>query len=78
MSKKCIYFSSLLYSYMMFESVAIRFRCMFLRGTEGVLLRKSISNFAETHMKNGYGDVAVRYVTWRHVPKTMTSLLLLK
>ena len=47
MSKKYIYFSSLFYSYMVFGSIAISFRCAFLRGIECFLLRKNISNFAE-------------------------------
>ena len=47
MLKKCIYFSNFFYSYMVFGSVAISFRCAFLRGIERFLLRKNVSNFAE-------------------------------
>ena len=41
-----MYFSSLFYSYTVFGSVAISFRCAFLRGIKYFLLRKNISNFA--------------------------------
>ena len=42
-----MYFSSLFYSYMVFGSVAISFRCAFLSGIKCFLLRKNTSNFAE-------------------------------
>ena len=48
MSKKCLYFSTLFYSYMVVWSVANSFRCGFLRGIKCFLLWKNISNFAET------------------------------
>ena len=47
MSKKCIYFSCLFYNHMVFGSVAIIFKCAFLRSIECSLLWKNISNFAE-------------------------------
>ena len=46
MSKKCIYFSSLFYNYMVIGAVAISFRCVFLRAIECFLLWKNISKFA--------------------------------
>ena len=52
MSKKCLYFSSLFYIYMVFGPGAISFRCVFLRGIKCFLLRTNISNLAEaTHEK---------------------------
>ena len=52
MSKKCIYFSNLFYSYMVFGYVAISFRYAMLRGIECFLMRKNILNFDEaTHVK---------------------------
>ena len=47
MSKNSLYFSSLIYSYMMFGSVVNSFRCAFLRGIKCFLLWKNMSNFAE-------------------------------
>ena len=47
MSKNCLYFISLFYSYMVFGSVVNSFRCAFLRGIKCFLLWKNISNFAE-------------------------------
>ena len=74
MSKKNIYFSSLFYSYMVFGSVAISFRCAFLRGIECFLLRKYISNFAKATREKRFTTMTPlgmsRDVTchrlWRH------------
>ena len=74
MSKKCIYVSSVFYSYMVFGSVAISFRCAFLRGIECFLLWKNISRFTEATRKNRFTTMAPlgmsRDVTchrfWRH------------
>ena len=74
MSKKCIHFSSLFYSYMMFGSVAVSFRCAFLRGIKCFLLRKKISYFAEATRENRFTTMTPlgmsRDVTchrlWRH------------
>ena len=52
MSKKCIDFSSLFYSYMVFGSVAIS-----LRSIECFLLRKNISNFAEATREKRFTTV---------------------
>ena len=46
-AEKYINFNSLFYSYMLFGSVVISFRCAFLIGVECFLLRKYILNFAE-------------------------------
>ena len=74
MSKKCIYFSSLFYSYMVFGSVAVSFRCVFLRVIECFLLRKNIWNFADATRENRFTTMTPlgmpRDVTcnrlWRH------------
>ena len=74
MSKKCIYFSSLFYSYRVFGYVAISFRCAFLRGIECFLLRKNIWNFADATRENRFTTMTPlgmsRDVTchrlWRH------------
>ena len=74
MSKKCIYFSCLFYNYMVFGSVAIIFKCAFLRGIECSLLRKNISNFAEATREKRFTTMTPlgmsRDVTchrlWRH------------
>ena len=50
LSKKCIYFSSLFYSYMVFGSVANNFRCAFL----SAILRKNSSNFADATREKGF------------------------
>ena len=74
MSKKCIYFSSLFYSYMVFGSVAISFMCVFLSGIHFFFLRKNIFNFAEATREKRFTtmtplgmsrDVAC-YSLWRH------------
>ena len=68
MSKKCVYFSSLFYSYLVFGPVAVSFRCAFLRCIECFLLRKNISNFAEAPLEKQFttmGPLGMsRDVTW--------------
>ena len=74
MSKKCIYFSSLFYSYIVFGSVVICFRCAVLSGIECFYLRKNISNFAEATREKRFTTMTPldmsRDVTchslWRH------------
>ena len=74
MSKKWIYFSSLFCSYMVFGSVAISVRCVFLKGIECFLLRKNISNFTEATREKRFTTMTPlgtsRDVTchrlWRH------------
>ena len=74
MSKKWIYFCSLFYSYMVFGSVAISFRCACLRGIECLLLQKNISDFAEATREKRFTTMTPlgmsRDVTchrlWRH------------
>ena len=74
MWKKCIHFSSLFYSYMVFGSIAINFRCAFLRGIECFLLRKNISTFAEATREKrfttmtpwGMSRDVTCYRLWRH------------
>ena len=52
--EKCIYFSNLFYSYIVFGSVAISFRCGFLRGIECFLLWKNTWNFADATRENRF------------------------
>ena len=74
MSKKCIYFSSLFYSYMVFGSVVIRFRCAFLSGIECFLLQKNITNIAEATSEKRFTTMTplgmscdvTCHIVWRH------------
>ena len=72
--KKCIYFSSLFYIYMVFGSIAISFKCAFLRGIECFLLRKNNSNFSEATREKLFTTMTLLGMTrdltcqrlWRH------------
>ena len=60
--KKCIYFSSLFYSYMAFGSVAISFRCAFLRNIELFPADKYIKLCRSDTCKTIHDDGAFRYI----------------
>ena len=80
MSKKMYIFQQFILHYIVFRSVAISFRCAFLRGIECFLLRKKISDFAEaTHEKRFmkiHDDDAFRYVTASQIASNSSLYIL--